>query len=157
MKVFIHKITLQIHDIAVNNVTVSNIAVTLGDPVTINVTIANEGDFIETFNVTVYYNESLLDTQTDITLSAGDDTTLTFSWNTTNVLPGNYTISAKASVVPNETDTANNTYIDGTIEVKETQTPPPTTAPVILYGAAAVAIVIIIATIVIYFVRFKKS
>ena len=146
-------VLVAVHDIVVTSVTASPTTVTVGESISINVTVANQGDLSETFNITVYCNENILDTQTDITLSARANTTLTFSWNTTNVPPGNYTISAEASVVPDETDTANNEHIYGIVEVKET----PTTAPVILYVAATVAIVIILATIVIYFVRFRKS
>ena len=40
-----------------------------------------------------------------------------FSWNTTDVPGGYYTISANATIVPGETDTADNNFIDGTITV----------------------------------------
>jgi len=148
-------VTVLLHDIFVTIVTAMPTTVTAGESISINVKVVNRGNFSETFDVSVYYNGNILDTQMGITLSAGADATLTFSWDTTNVLSGNYTISAKASVVPKETDTANNTYINGTVEVKET--PPPTTVPIILYVAAVFTIVIIIATIVIYFFRFRKS
>ncbi|MEM3010418.1 MAG: hypothetical protein QXE76_01230, partial [Candidatus Bathyarchaeia archaeon] len=39
--------------------------------------------------------------------------TLTLAWNTTQVPKGNYTISTYATSVPNETDTANNSFTDG--------------------------------------------
>ena len=57
-----------------------------------------------------------------MSLNSGAETTLTFTWDTTDVDPGNaglnYTISAYAWPVLGEIDTANNTYIDGTIRVK---------------------------------------
>jgi hypothetical protein len=49
-------------------------------------------------------------------LAPGDETTLTFAWNTKGVAPGYYTISAYAQV-PGETDPNDNTYIDGTIGI----------------------------------------
>lgn len=91
----------------------------------VNASVENEGANDETFNVTTYYFNDTFDaaigTQT-VTLSPHTGTTLTYSWNTTEVSPGNagldYTISAHAWPLPGENDTADNTYIDGTIRVK---------------------------------------
>jgi len=51
----------------------------------------------------------------NVTLTSGDSTTLTFTWNTTDFAIGKYTLGAVADTVTNETDTADNTYIDGWI------------------------------------------
>jgi len=53
----------------------------------------------------------------EITLNGGELTTLTFTWNTTGFSKGNYTIWAYAWPVLGETDTADNTFTDGTIYV----------------------------------------
>jgi len=45
-------IAQETHDIAVTNVTASPDTVKIGEPVSINVTVTNEGDYSETFNVT---------------------------------------------------------------------------------------------------------
>jgi hypothetical protein len=55
-------------------------------------------------------------TQT-VTLESGASTTITFTWNTTNFDYGNYTIFAVADTLPDETDTTDNTYVDGTVLV----------------------------------------
>ena len=73
----------------------------------INVTIANRGNYTETFNVTVYANTTSIASQI-ITLTSGNSTTLTFTWNTTGFARGNYTIWAFAEPVPGETDIENN-------------------------------------------------
>jgi hypothetical protein len=52
-----------------------------------------------------------------ITLSGENSTTITFTWNTLGFAKGNYTISAYAAQVPSETDTADNTKIDGLVLV----------------------------------------
>ena len=39
------------------------------------------------------------------------------TWNTTGVAKGNYTITAKATIVPGETDTTDNDRTDGSIIV----------------------------------------
>jgi len=103
------------HDVALTNVTPSKAKVYEGEIVDINVTVRNEGITPEIFNVTSYYDGNVIGTQTDA-LYQGTETTLTFSWNTSSV-PGNHVISAEVSVVPGETDTLDNTFVDGIVEV----------------------------------------
>jgi len=105
------------HDVAITSVTASVTWVLRNETVTILVEAKNEGDYSETFTVTVYANSTELNF-TSVTVASGDTTTLTFSWNTTNVALGSYTMSAQASTVPDEIDTADNTLIDGTVKVK---------------------------------------
>jgi len=52
-----------------------------------------------------------------VTLSSRDSTTVAFTLNTTGVAKGNYTITAYAEPVLGETDTTDNTYVDGWIIV----------------------------------------
>jgi hypothetical protein len=105
------------HDIAVISVTASKTVVGQGYSLNINVTVINQRDSTETFNVTVYANETSIATFTDIILTIGAFTTLTFTWNTTGFAKGNYTISACATPVPGETDTSDNTFVDGWVFV----------------------------------------
>lgn len=104
-------------DIAITSVMPSKTVVGSGYSVNITVVVENQGIKAENFNVTAYYNLSLSDTIIDVSLAAGDNVTLTFTWNTTGVDKGNYTIRAEASVVPDEIDTADNTHIYGMIMV----------------------------------------
>ena len=104
------------HDVAVISVTALPTAVPQGDPVYINVTVENQGDFLETFDVTVYADqekhlvgdEIIVGMQTVYDLPAGFSQIVYYVWDTTGVPYGNYWISAEASVVPGETDTAVN-------------------------------------------------
>lgn len=105
------------HDITVTNVTMPKTVVGQGIPLNFNVTITNQGELTETFNVTAYANTTIIATLSNITLTSGNSTTLTFTWNTTGVAYGNYTISATATIIPGETDKADNTYTDGTVLV----------------------------------------
>jgi len=82
----------------------------------IKIMILNYGKDIWTYfglgiNVTVYANATSIASQT-ITLTSGNSTTITFTWNTTGFAKGNYTIWAYAEPVPGETDTADNTLTD---------------------------------------------
>lgn len=109
-----------IPDVGVVDVEPSSIVVDLGNILPINVTIKNGlgdwGTASETFNVTVYTNLTEIGTQ-EITLSGGNSTTIIFAWDTTGFAVGEYTISAYAWPVPGETDTADNTLVNGSVLV----------------------------------------
>jgi len=62
-------------------------------------------------------------TQRGVKLYPGNQTTLTFTWDTTGVALGDYTITAKATTVPGETDTDDNTHIDGVVTITAPPTP----------------------------------
>jgi hypothetical protein len=109
-----------IHDVAVLSVTAAPNTVTLGQTVEINVTLRNNGNIIETFNVTAYYNNTAVGpAQTVTSLLPGSSATITFIWVPTN--SGNYTISATADLIPPVVDAypSDNTYVDGTVEVND--------------------------------------
>jgi len=99
-------------DIAITNIITSKDIVGQGYTMRVNVTIANQGAYTETFNLTLYANTTAIN-QTEITLTSSTSTTITLTWNTTGFAKGNYTISAYATPVLGETDTADNTYTDG--------------------------------------------
>jgi len=108
------------HDIAVVSVTPSLTSVRVGELVNITVVVENKGTNNETFDVTVYYDSSTIKTETVTNLVAGTNTSLTFTWNTTDVREEiyatdrkdkAYTINATASTVPDETDTEDNTLV----------------------------------------------
>jgi len=105
-----------VRDVAVTNVTPSKTVVGQGYSMNVNVTVANQGDYTETFNVTLYANTTEIETR-EITLESGASTTLTFTWNTTGFAKGNYTIWTYATPVPGEADTADNTFTDGWVYV----------------------------------------
>ena len=110
-------LTIGKHDIVVTDVTSSKTIVGQGYCLSINVTVENQSDFTETFNVTAYANTTPITLQT-VTLTSGNSSTVTFTWNTTGVAKGNYTISAYATRVLGETDTTDdNTYIDGIVMI----------------------------------------
>jgi len=111
------RITSLIHDVAVTNVTPSSTVVLAGDEVDITVTVRNKGTETEAFDVTVYYDNRAIGTQTVTDLAQDAEETLTFLWDTTSITVGNYTIKAIASPVNGEANVADNTYVDGEIEI----------------------------------------
>ncbi len=90
-----------------------------GRIVTIEVIAMNRGNMTtETFNVTAYYDNNIIGTQT-VTITPWSNLTLIFEWNTRGLSPcSNFTISARASEVPYELNPANNVMYDGWVKIK---------------------------------------
>ncbi|MGB9023132.1 MAG: CARDB domain-containing protein, partial [Candidatus Bathyarchaeia archaeon] len=111
-----------IHDVAVIDILTSKSGCTpmptlgQGYSMKINVTVANQGDKPEVFNVTLYANTSVIGIQS-IALDPAESATLTFVWDSAGWAMGNYTISAVADTVPGEEATDDNTLNDGFIFV----------------------------------------
>jgi len=111
-------------DVAVSGVAFTKTMVCQGCSTFINATVENQGGFTEIFNVTGYAD---LDTAvigdeitigTDVvTLTCGDSENVPFTWNTTGVAKGNYTISVYAVPVLDETETVDNMFTDGWVIV----------------------------------------
>jgi hypothetical protein len=105
------------HDVAVISVTPDPAWVEVGELLNITVVVENQGAESETFNVTAYHDTATIETQSVTNLASGTNTTLTFNWNTTDLFynlvwhPGTYTVNAKTSTVPGETDTEDNTLV----------------------------------------------
>jgi parallel beta-helix repeat protein len=105
------------HDVAVNSVVPAKTIIGEGFGDNVIVTVANFGQNAETFNVTAYANPVVIGTQLVVNLSPASTTTLTFTWNTTAPLSGNYTLSAYAWPVSGETYTADNNVTGGALLV----------------------------------------
>lgn len=103
-------INMLVHNIAVLNVVPEETTVQQNQTIQINVTVVNDGNNNETFNLTLCYDSAEVGFQT-LTLNTSELRVLTFEWNTTGVPYGNYTLSAYASTVPEEVNTQDNIYI----------------------------------------------
>jgi parallel beta-helix repeat protein len=105
------------HDVAVTSVVTSMTVILLGSTCSVTVSVVNKGQYNETFQVTAYANAIVIGTQQVTNLGSTSQVTLTFTWNTTGLLEGRYTISAQATPAPPETSTADNTLVNGTIQI----------------------------------------
>ena len=105
------------HDIAIVSVTPYPTKVGLGLSELVNVTviIENQGTENENVTVTVYYDTTTNETQNVVDQPPNTNTTLTFTWNTTGITMGTYTINATASL-PEDSDTTDNT-LTSTVDV----------------------------------------
>ena len=70
---------LEQHDVAIVNVTISASKLFVKESANIYVVVLNNGSETETFDVTAFYNDTLIKTQT-VTLASGTNASLTFLW-----------------------------------------------------------------------------
>jgi len=97
---FIDVIPTGNHDVAVTNVIPKKTVVGNGFINPVNVTIANLGDFAETFALTAYANKTFIETKT-VSLSIGESKTVTFDWDTSGFMfKGVYYLNVSAAPVP---------------------------------------------------------
>ena len=104
------------YNTATTNITPQKTIVGQGYTMNINVTVTNKGDFIETFDITLYANTTAIETK-QVTLTSLNSTTITYTWNTSGFAKGNYTMWAYAEPVQGETDTEDNTLTGGIVTV----------------------------------------
>jgi peptide/nickel transport system substrate-binding protein len=97
------------HNIAAISAVSAKTVIGKGFSDNVTVLVADKGDYAETFNVTTYANSTVIGTK-QVSLNATDQTTLTFTWNTSGFARGNYTIKAVADTVQGETDILDNSY-----------------------------------------------
>jgi hypothetical protein len=112
-----------VHAVAVTSIVTSKAGclpmpvVGRGYPLTVNVTVQNEGTFSETLDISLYANTNLAATSMVTNLSPGIRITLVLSLNTTGFAYGNYNITAKVALANGETNTVSNVLAGGTIKV----------------------------------------
>jgi len=107
-----------IHDIAVRTVTNSRTIGYAGyGNIYIKVDVKNEGTVSETFDVTVYRNSTIIETQTT-TVDPGANKTLTFTWDLSAATPGYYNILATAGPVAGELDLSDNSLNGNAIRLR---------------------------------------
>ncbi len=111
-------------DVAVVGVVPLVWEVEVGDIVEVRVHVSNEGDEVESFNVTLYYGSFSISEHNVTALGLGKRETLVFAWNTSGLAVGDYRLKAVASVVPGETDVEDNVFEDGVVRVVEMLRPP---------------------------------
>jgi cbb3-type cytochrome oxidase subunit 3 len=145
-------------DIAVVFLSASPIEVEAGENVTITVTVLNLGSMPESFNTTVYYDSNVIQVIPVTALVPYVPETMTIGWNTKNVKPGVYTISANATILEGETNTANNSRKYGNVTIK----PPPGLPSwlwlmLFLIGLALLALLLLLLLLLLYRRRKKKE
>jgi len=112
---------LGVHDIAVTNVKPNKTITSNVTYCNVTVTVTNEGSFTETFNVTLQVQSMPPPTNVSkilvSNLLSGETRTIIFVWSTLGWSKLTYTVIACADTVTGEVDTADNKFIDGTVQV----------------------------------------
>jgi PKD repeat protein/KaiC/GvpD/RAD55 family RecA-like ATPase len=116
------QISLQIHDVAVINVTLSTTEVQVGQTVNVTVEIRNKGTAPESFGVTLFRNETVIASQQVANLRPGEEQNLLFCWNTSDIQDGGiFLLRAKADNVTGETALSDNIGVGALVSVLQGQ------------------------------------
>jgi parallel beta-helix repeat protein len=99
------------------SITASKTIVGQGFNVSINVSFINQGASPEDFNVTAYANTTAIQTINITNLQLGNNTTVTFNWDTSGFVEGNYNVSANISYVTSKNDSVNSNIVGGILKV----------------------------------------
>lgn len=113
---FVIRLGEAIDAVSIANVTTFKKTV-VGQGYPINVTVSTENHSTEDFDVAVDATTTAIGTETVNNTPNGTPTTLTFVWNTSAIVYGNYTISAFAWPVPGEVNLTDNVFVDGMVLV----------------------------------------
>lgn len=107
-----HGITIQFANVDIGITDVMPCKTVVGEEyaLNVNVTLQNQGDNEETFNLTLYANTTIIKTITNITLTSGNTTTIAFTWDAIGWSKGNYTINATITIPPWESNAADNSF-----------------------------------------------
>jgi len=111
-------LTITLHDVAVVDVAPSATLVELGQFLNVSIMVRNEGTEIENFNVSAYFDSTLIGTLNVKALLPYSKVTLNFTLDTSSVGVGNYTITASIPYLVNEADFTDNTFVDGVVEIR---------------------------------------
>lgn len=115
----LHSTTTPYHEITALIVEPFPLIVYPSDTVNMTVTVKNNGLNPESFNVTAYYNNTIIAKQPIWNLPPDNTITLNFTWNTVGATPSHYIIKAQADIVSHEYNTTDNTVsYSGTVHVK---------------------------------------
>jgi len=107
-----------IRDVTITNVTISRDWAYETWPVNITLTAKNLGMINETFNVKLYYDDNMITELTITDLPPDQEVTIVFTWDTSGVAGGNYTITVEAEILEYELNVTNNVFTDGTIQIR---------------------------------------
>ncbi|MCW3983823.1 MAG: hypothetical protein NWE96_07485 [Candidatus Bathyarchaeota archaeon] len=120
------------HDLALKNGAISNTQITKGEEINITVTAVNKENVTEQSIIRFSYDSNSAGSIA-IALEGYQERTVSFLWNTTNVSPSTYQISARIDSVQDENQTGDNEIIIGTVTVTEKPSVTPNLSATSLY------------------------
>ena len=106
-----------LHDVGVTSVATSETVAAQGCNVSISIMTFNYGNHTENIDIVIYANSIAIGEINNIDLTSRNYKIVTFIWNTSGFVKGNYTIRAYAEPVVGETDTADNNCANGHVTI----------------------------------------
>ena len=106
--IFRHARISEPRNVLITSVTPFQESVIVGELATINVTVKNKGQVLESLNLTLLTGSIFIGSLENITLEPFDLKTFTFSWNSTGFNNGIYAIFGHAIVFPEDLNTTDN-------------------------------------------------
>jgi hypothetical protein len=115
--VFRHARINILRNIAVIHVASSPEGVILGETTPINATVTNLGNTMENFNLTVSANDIQIASLENLTLESRKSGTFTAYWNTTGFVKGDYAVSARAMIFPQDLNITDDTLEESIVTI----------------------------------------
>jgi hypothetical protein len=110
--------TLPIYDVAVGDLKISTFSARPGQTINLTNTVRNNGNTrSESFNVSTWWGDFLIETRPVIELSPGNGKILNISWTVPFELNGSEMIWSEATLVPGETNVENNRLENGILAI----------------------------------------
>jgi len=151
--VFHCKFSNILHDVAIESIDalISDNKVTIGETITINVTLRNNGNIAETIELKLYYGVLVIDTRSG-SLKANETKTFSFTWDTSGLTEGEGELKAIVTPLPEEASTDNNVKVFGVVTLQKAPSGPPLT----LIVAAVVIIIVILIAVFMVLKKLKR-
>jgi PKD repeat protein len=151
-------VTVTLRDTSILSLAPSRYLVVLGDSLTIDVIVANNGTASENVSVSAYYNNTLLETRVLSNFASGTSQRVLFSLDTENLTEGVYFIRVVSTALPGETSTRDNSRTVAVFVQQEQEVPPPPegTSSIFMYATIGLAVALV-AVVVFFIYKMRKS
>ena len=107
-----------IRDVAVLDIQASPSIIYGGQSINISITVKNEGNITESFNINIYANNTLITTYTVTDLKPNQVFQVNIIWDTDNIRCGIYTLHCTIPPVPYERDLSDNELTGPIVQLK---------------------------------------
>lgn len=111
--------TISFRDVAVVEAYPSTLSIGLGETLTINIAVRNEGTEHESFNINMYLGETPAGTASVLDLKPYSEALVSVKCDTSKFGVGNHTIAASIPSLSGEADVTDNDLLDGVVEIRE--------------------------------------
>ena len=111
------------HDIAISRVEAYPESVFVGESIQLTIDVTNHGSEDEVFTLEIYYDEILIYSE-QYSIAGKSTRTITYTWDTTGVAPGTYTLMVEA-MLPEDVKPEDNVFTGPTITIMPLVKQPP--------------------------------